>query len=337
MSARLDIHQTDRSDKKVIAAEAAERRLFEHYGLQYSVHTVELDDPRVRIRVLEAGSGPPVLMVPGGSGEAFPYAPLAAQLAGYRLIIVNRSGGGLSDGVDYGQVDMRRLAVDSLTAVLEAFDLERVPVIANSMGGLWTLWLAMERPERISAMVQLGCPALILGTSAPRPMRLLSIPLLNRALFPVTTPGTIEQARKGLSMVGCSAETRQSLPDVFLETMVHMFNLPVRRAAWLSLMRTALRPRGANPSYQLQPDDLSRIEHPVLFIWGDNDVFGSVETGRRAESVMQNATLQVVRGSHIPWLDNPDECALLTNRYLRQHRSPVLTASEESRTASTIE
>ncbi|CAN5760944.1 alpha/beta hydrolase [soil metagenome] len=322
MTAEANVLRTDRSAPQVIAAEQAERRLFEHYGLIYSERIVRMDDPPIRLRVLEVGSGPPVLMVPGGSGEAFTYAPLVAKLAGRRLIIVNRPGGGLSDGVDYGRIDMRRLAVTTLTAILDAFALERVPVVANSMGGLWTLWAAMEHPERISAMVQLGCPALILGTSAPPPMRLLSLPVVNRLLLTVTLPASVEQARKSLGMIGCSEETRRTLPDAFPEAMVHMFNLPVRRAAWLSLMRTVLRPLGANRRYQLEPNDLSGIEHPTQFIWGDNDVFGGVDIGRQAESVMPTATLRVIAGSHIPWVDNPDECASLTNAVLQR---PALT------------
>jgi pimeloyl-ACP methyl ester carboxylesterase len=172
----------DRTASQVAAAQEAETRLFDHYGLEVKTHFVELEEPNIRVRVLESGSGPALLFVPGGVGDGWIWASLMAKLKGWRLIVVNRPGGGMSDGIDHRAVDVRQLAVDTLTSVLDYFNLERIPVIGNSMGGLWSFWLALDRPERVAGMVQLGCPATILGTNAPIPMRLMSVPGLNRLL-----------------------------------------------------------------------------------------------------------------------------------------------------------
>ena len=125
----------DQDDPLSKAALAAEKRLFAHYGLEYKVHFVELKEPELNVCVLEVGEGPPLLMVPGGAGDAWPLAPLMAELKGWRIIALNRPGGGLSDGIDHRQVDVRRLAVKTLKAVADALKLERVPVVCNSMGG----------------------------------------------------------------------------------------------------------------------------------------------------------------------------------------------------------
>ena len=50
-----------------VAAFDAEKRLFAHYRLEYRVHTVELREPNLRVRVLDVGNGEPVLIVPGGT------------------------------------------------------------------------------------------------------------------------------------------------------------------------------------------------------------------------------------------------------------------------------
>ena len=67
------------------------------------------------------------------------------ELKGRRLIATNRPGGGLSDAVDHRRIDLRRFAVQVISAVMDAFDLAAVDIVANSMGGLWALWLALER------------------------------------------------------------------------------------------------------------------------------------------------------------------------------------------------
>jgi pimeloyl-ACP methyl ester carboxylesterase len=38
-------------------------------------------------------------------------------------------------------------------------------------------------------------------------------------------------------------------------------------------------------------------------------VFGGPEIGERAVRVMPNAEIEVVWGGHLPWLDEPADCA----------------------------
>ena len=76
------ITRIDLDDPRSKNALAAERRLFEHYDLDYKSHYVEMNEPNLRLRVLEVGEGPPVFMVPGGAGDAFIFAALMAQLNG---------------------------------------------------------------------------------------------------------------------------------------------------------------------------------------------------------------------------------------------------------------
>ncbi|MFZ4779454.1 MAG: alpha/beta fold hydrolase [Terrimicrobiaceae bacterium] len=182
------------NDPRVLAALQAEQRLFAFYGLEAKTHFVRLAPSGMRIRVSEIGSGKPVLMVPGNVGDVFPFAPLMAELEGRRIIAVNRPGGGASEGIDHRSVDFRELAVQTLTAVLDAFSLERVPIVAHSIGGHWSLWMALDRPERVSALTLLGVPGNVLNTSPPFALRLLSVPVLNRLLFGLITARNSQQA-----------------------------------------------------------------------------------------------------------------------------------------------
>src|SRR5438105_12364184 len=142
-------------DAHSMAAMEAERRLFEHYSLDVKVHSVPVPGYGIRVRVFDIGSGEPTFVVPGGSGEAAPFVPFIAHLKGRRIIAINRPGGGLSDYIDVRQVDFRRFAVEVLSSVLDTLGLESVPVVANSMGGLWSFWLALDQPERVDRLAQL--------------------------------------------------------------------------------------------------------------------------------------------------------------------------------------
>lgn len=161
----------------------AERRVMEAYGLAYENHFLDLAEPQIRARVIEIGEGEPVLMVHGGFDVAAKWAPLMAELTDHRIFAVDLPGYGLTDPFVYQRGELRKVAVAFLGSVIDALGFDSMPVIANSMGGLWTFWLALDRPERVESIAQIACPALILDTSAPLPMRLLSVRGLNRLLI----------------------------------------------------------------------------------------------------------------------------------------------------------
>ncbi len=288
--------------------ESAERRLFKVYGLEAESRFLELRDPLMCARVLETGEGAPVVLVHGGGGVGATWAPLMARMSGVRLVVVDRSGFGLSDGFDHRGVDLRRHAVAFLESLLDALGIERAAFVGNSMGGLWSFWLALERPERVSALAQLGSTALLKGTMAPLPMRLLSVPGLNRLMLAATF-----LARLGHD----EAVIDGRLPEEFFEMLAASQELPGYATAWSTLVERCLTLRGAVPDVRLGKEELRRVRQRTLFVWGEGDVFGGPEVGERAARLMPRAEIEVVAGGHLPWLDEPEVCAEAVSRLLR--------------------
>ena len=303
-------------DARTISALGAERRLFAHYRLDYTVDYVNLPESNLRVRILHFGSGKPVLMVPGGVGDAWIFAALIAQLVGYHLVVVNRPGGGMSDGIDHRMIDMQQFAAETLTAVLDHSSVDCAPVICNSMGGRWGFWFALERPERVSAIVQLGTPALILDTSAPFPMRLFSVPHVNRLLVKKMIPASIEKARELPTLLGHPKEVGKNWSGPEAECNYYFSRLPTLKVSWLSLIESVMNLGGARPGMNLGEDDLRRVQQPVAFLWGKNDPFASLEVAHRAQKLVPDAELYEVGIGHHPWWDAPDECGRLCRDFL---------------------
>ncbi|MFW6184598.1 MAG: alpha/beta fold hydrolase [Chloroflexota bacterium] len=306
-----------RSDARVAAARQAEQRLFEHYDLVVEPHFVTLKSGR-NVRVLESGHGAPLVLVPGGVGDGWIWAPLMAHLRDYRLLVVNRPGGGLSDGVDHTQVNMRQLAVEVLTAVLDHFRLERAPIICNSMGGLWSFWFALAQPQRVLALLQFGCPALLLSTSAPFSMRLQSVPLLNRLLVKAMIPDSAEAARQLPGFLGHDERVGANWPQPMADCGYRFPRLPTYKTAWLSLMESVLTLRGAAQRYALGADELRQVQTPVLYTWGDNDPFGDLEAAYKAEKITPRAELTEWQGGHLPWWDDAAGCVDCMHDFLNE-------------------
>jgi len=285
---------------------AAQDRLLAAHGVVSDSRFVELPWRGLRTHVLESGTGTPLLFVVGGGSFAASWAPLLARIPDRRLIAVDRPGFGLTQMVEHKPATIREDAVGFLVGVLDALELERATFVSNSMGSLWTLWLAHDRPDRVAGMVHVGCPALLPDTGAPMPMRLLSVPGLGRALVAVM-PSGLRQVENVHDMMNEkeAVEADPALADATLATM----QLPSFGPALHALMHSVLTIRGPRKDVRFTAEQLRNVPQPVQLVWGDNDPFGSVESGRRAASLLPNARFEVVPGGHLPWLDSPDQVA----------------------------
>jgi pimeloyl-ACP methyl ester carboxylesterase len=293
----------DDSDPRVQAARQAEKKLFGYYGLKPKESFVLAGG--VKTRLLEFGEGKPLLIVPGNTGDGYVFAALLPHLHGRRVILLNRPGGGLSEGMDHNSVSMRAFATQALTDVLDALSLDSVPVIAHSMGGHWSLWLCMDAPHRVSALGLLGVPGNVLGTRPPALLRLASRKPINRLILKLVTPKARGKALRGLVFMGHKKEFVSNLPVELAECYYRFQNLPHYPISSLSLMEQMSKEENSITAKQLQA-----IDKRVVMLWGENDTFGKADTGRAISEALCGSSFVPLAGcGHLPWLERPEECA----------------------------
>lgn len=307
----------DRDDPRVRAARDAERRAYDHYGLEFAEHFVDVDALDLQIRVVEVGSGPPVVMIPGGIGHGVKWLPFLPEFGDYTVYVMDRPGGGLSDGIDHRSWPLATIAAISTEALFDQLDVQSAPVVGNSMGGLWTLRFALAHPERAAELCLIGCPALYPETSAPFPRRFGSVPIVGELLFEnVVKPEDADGVRDGLENNGHPMATTTDLPTEYLEALYRMDDMPYFTLSWVSVAQSALRLRGAVPEAALTSDDLRDVRSPVSLIWGSNDPFGTVEQGRAGVEHFPDAEFHEVGVGHFPWLDEPGRCGELFREFV---------------------
>lgn len=308
------------TDAAAAAFRLAERKAAAGFGLQLTERFVPIGTPVDSARLIEAGSGPPVLLVHGGGSNADAWLPLMAQLDGYRLIAVDRPGCGLTGGFIYTRgEDLRAHAVTFLDKAAEAAGPGPVDIIANSMGALWSLWLALDHPGRVRSLALLGCPACVVGTSAPFAMRLLSRPGLSRLL---ERPATGQRMRQTLRMLGHPDDLVDRMPPGMLDVSVAGANLPGAASSFRSLLWRALRLRGIRPDCALGADELRALKTRPLVVWGQHDPFGDHDAARRLAAAT-GADLAFAGTGHLPWLDDPEHVAALIRHHLDTSPRPA--------------
>jgi len=127
----------------------------------------------VRIHYETVGRGPPIVFSHGGNGNStmWKLAGYLDGLRGYRCILVDRRGCGLSekplDPTGYGMEEQ----VSDIVAVLDALHIRRATFWGFSAGGAVGFALVVRHPERVAAFIAAGADSKPYDEKSPRSHR----------------------------------------------------------------------------------------------------------------------------------------------------------------------
>jgi pimeloyl-ACP methyl ester carboxylesterase len=116
--------------------------------------------PKVRVGdiemfYVEAGEGPPLVLIMGFSGDHLAWGlQLPAFAARYRVIAFDNRGAGQTDVPDRPYTT--RLMAEDTARLMDALGIRRAHVLGVSMGGMIAQELALHAPERVQSL-HLGC------------------------------------------------------------------------------------------------------------------------------------------------------------------------------------
>jgi pimeloyl-ACP methyl ester carboxylesterase len=281
----------------------AESDLFAVLDTEVEERFLNLQQTDLRVRVLSHGSGPPLLLLHGAASMAAAWAPLFAELQGFRLLAVDLPGHGLSDPVRYRRGRVREHAQLMIDDVVDALGLDDVPVVGHSLGGMFALWHVAAGSERISTVVAVGAPAVALpGTRVRMPLSPLTVRGLGVALLASPSPRRIH--RRVLAQALGSEEVKRA-PDSLIEAVRLSTRRPENARTVASLMRAVDRFRRPRPESVLTADELAAIRVPTTFILGSDDPYLSPRDARPSIARIPDATLHEMPAGHGPWLVDP--------------------------------
>lgn len=245
------------------------------------------------LHLMEAGDGPPVLMLHGWPQHAWMWRKVIPLLADHhRLICPDLRGFGWSDAPGTGY-DGETFAADAL-ALMDALNIDRAHVIAHDWGGFAAFVMALQRPERVDRM-------LVLNTAAPwvDPSPAL-LPALARTWYVVALAVAGEKlARSQPERMAESFRRDLVNPDgitpddalAYAKRLAEPQCAHATKLLYRSYLRTAfegmLRPRYNH----------LRLTRPTRFLFGTNDAAISPALLRGMESHADDLELELVDGS----------------------------------------
>jgi pimeloyl-ACP methyl ester carboxylesterase len=270
-----------------------------------------------RVHLVEAGEGPPCILLHGGGTSSLSHLPLLAQLEGVRAINVDRPGFGLSDPLRVSRHRYRDAAIEFINEVADVLELASFALAGASGGGLWALWYALAHPERVRRLVLLTGIPLLPGTRVPALLRVMVTPVLGDLLARVRpSPAMVVRF---MSAMG-EGDTIPRHPEL-VESLVAAGRDPIASAAALAEYRALVSPFGFRPSMRVDSESLRSLTVPTLVIWGDHDPTGSIEAARRTSSLIPDARLEVLRAGHVTWLGDARRVAELLSGFVRSDTS----------------
>ena len=171
-----------------------------------------------RIHLLEKGDGPPLVLLHGTTASAGFFVPVLNELDGIRALAPDRPGHGLSDPIELPRDRFREAVVEWLDQLLDTLDVDAPALLGHSGGGIWALWYALARPDRVRRLVLIAPPALP-GTRCPLPIRLMATPGLGELMSRLAPPSPKSMLRFAKFMGEQQTLARHpELVDLFVAT-----------------------------------------------------------------------------------------------------------------------
>lgn len=267
---------------------------------------------KVRTFYVEAGSGPPVVLLHGlGATNASMLTTLRDLSRTHRVIAPDLPGFG-----DSGK-PMRSLHAAFYARWLREFcdqlDLERPSLIGNSMGGRIAVEAGLRYPERVDRLVLLApSPAFLRGRELVRLVRILRPEL---ALVPLPLP----RAQAVRALRGMFARPNRLSParyDAAIDEFLRVFSTPAGRVCFFSAMRQIYledphqRPGGFWGR-------LPQLQSPALFVWGQRDRLVPAKFAAHVERALPTATSVILPDcGHVPQFEKPDKTHALVRSFL---------------------
>ena len=281
---------------------AAELALLASKGVAVDEHFINLAQLGCQVRLLGAGEGPPVLLVPGAQSPAAAFVDLVQRLPDFRCFMLDRPGVGLSELVSDPPTKLaghENVGDLLLIDVLDGLGLETSHVISTSLGGYWTFRSLAAVPHRFDRAVAL---AYQIGASTqylPAWMKFGMKAEPPRWMVPRRPRFNGWLLKKSLGSWGMKDAITSGK---FTDELIDYFVAGYRNT---DMFRNDIV-YGPNPT-EHSAELLAKVDLPVHVVWGVDDVFGPEAAAQRFADELANATLQMVPdANHAVWIDQPD-------------------------------
>ncbi|MBI3566010.1 MAG: alpha/beta hydrolase [Elusimicrobia bacterium] len=247
----------------------------------------------LKTHLIRAGRGAPVVLLHGLGASSYSWRFAVPELARkYEVFAPDLPGFGRTDkpaDFDYSIAGLHRW----VAAFMDRVGVEKARFAGNSMGGVVTLWTAMDAGHRVEKMALFGTPAY--PENRPKLLWPLSWPLV----------GKLYEWALGETTLRWIAERTFVDKSVITEEMVAEYGFALKTAAGRRAVAEFVR-RAIPPDWEARVASYPTLSHPTLVLVGDSDTMVDRRGGERLAQALPKARFVYMdRCGHAPQEDAP--------------------------------
>ena len=251
-----------------------------------------------QLAATDTGSGPVILCAHALFCDGTIFSAMASHLPKkYRLIAVDARahGNSFTPQEDFTMKDLAR----DLLVVLDELDIEEAVFLGVSMGGMASMHAALLAPERVRGLVLIDTEAdvppwknwverWLLAKAAPWfGVRPFTIDMMVRRMFGVTYRCQNPEEMKSWKC---------SLASLELESLIR-----------------AIKAVNDRPSLI---NEIHKIKAPTVLVYGDEDLYTPVSSGRRIAALIEGARLEILaQTGHLAVVESPQQVAKIVDKF----------------------
>ena len=251
----------------------------------------------VSTAILEAGDGPPLVLLHGQGGWAGIWLSVLPALAASHHVVVPDLPGLGSSAVADGDITSRRV-LRWLGELIERTCSQRPALVGLSLGGSIAARFAADAPNEIASVTLLGAGG-IAGRVRPRPRVLAALVRQNARPSAANTTRLLRRLTFDLDAVQQHMGPRWPL---LVQYLTHLARTPTIHRANRRLLRELGLPA-------IPTDTLARIKHPVQLVWGATDPVVPVRAAQNTSRRYRWQLRVVDNAGHLSVLDQPTAVA----------------------------
>lgn len=240
------------------------------------LHTRELSVQGTRLRLLDTGTGPPVVFVHGLSASLYSWRyqlePVLA--AGYRVIAYDNRGFGWSDRPDHGYGNAAY--GELLAGLLDSLHVSDAVIVGHSMGAAIAGEFALAHGQRVRGLVLMG-PAGV-GPPLAHALRWPLVGSLGTAL--------VSREATAATLRSCFAD-----PHRVTEADIDQYYAPLVLPRTGDALKRVLR----DFRFDALRGRLGALDIPTLVLWGAHDLWIPFESASHLAQELPRSAFVIVR------------------------------------------
>lgn len=263
----------------------------------------------VRLRLLETGEGPPVLLLHGMFADRTTWSPIVEALRSeFRFIAPDLPGFGESEKppAKRFRYDIDAF-VECIADLYAALGLGPAAVVGHGLGGAIALSLGTRHAELVSHLVLID--AQCYPARLDLQWRLARLPVVGTFVIRQLLGKTAFRALYRERLLG----TKSAVPLRQIDRYFTQFSAPPARESALATLR-------ATHDTRALVAQTARVRAPTLVVWGRHDRIYPAAFGHRLAREIRGAGFELVDAGHSAHEEAPAIVATTLSRFLREER-----------------